>query len=50
MTIGREVLPQGAPLLNILEAAELHPGSSHDAMQLFLLEMARPNRYAYLKL
>lgn len=33
------------PLLDLLEWAELHPGSSQEAFEMFLLEMAQPKRY-----
>jgi hypothetical protein len=43
--IGREVYPEGTPLLEILEAGEVHSASSQEAFEVFLLEMAHPRRY-----
>lgn len=43
--IGRDVFPEGTPLLDILESAEIHPSSSQEAFEVFLLEMSQPDRY-----
>jgi hypothetical protein len=45
MRIGRDVLAEGSPLISILESAELHPASSQEAFEMFLLEMGLPDRY-----
>lgn len=39
-------MPEGSPLISLLDAGIVHPTLSHEALEAFLLEMSLPDRYS----